>query len=301
MPFSFPRSQRLLRPLLPAILTLLGVAAVLAASVQVGATGKDESPLPFEPPAQESAAASVTAKPTSCGELMEKRESMTTREVKADNKKFEVVTSKGNCKVTVEASIAGEPLTVEGPLSCQSLQLGSEVTLAPDKSPRSVGGFGRSASIFNAWAYSQVKAKIIGADCCTIDMLWNEIHVGWWWDGYCASYMTWTKNDGVDPWWDLAYPEATAYTPSDATCRNNVSTFHNRPFHSDGFPLGLFFDVLSPDADASTETRVIGYYNGYATCSFPTRSYSYPNPAAWALYGNPLTHLKWKPNVCVWE
>lgn len=69
---------------------------------------------------------------------------------------------------------------------------------------------------------------------------------------------------------------------------NNYYVRNNHPFHSDGFPAAYVA------VNSDTEVRLTGYYNGYATCSFPVRSY---DSGEYWYFGS----LSYKSNECYWE
>ncbi len=63
---------------------------------------------------------------------------------------------------------------------------------------------------------------------------------------------------------------------------------HSVGFHSDGLPNSSF-----PDVNADTEVDLVGWYNGYATCSFPVRHYDSG--------ANYYPDLHWHANECYYE
>jgi hypothetical protein len=275
--------------------------------------------------------AATVAEENSCGTLKTRREPMLVQDVGQAPQRFEEATSKGTCTVSVEVTLdstrdatldrnavcvivlePGVPgpgeedgvvfnVYAEGPPSCRHLQIASSAMLAPPMNALPGGGGGRSvpASAFNPWQYREIRGKIIGTDCCTFDMFWEEIRMGWWFDGYYAGWMTWVENSDGDPWWDRSGAATVTYVRQ-YNYTNYVSVEAPRSFHSDGFPLGhISWDILSPSVDAGTTVLIKGYYNGTGGCWFPRRSYYY-DAFAWLYYGAG-TALRWKNNVCVWS
>ncbi len=314
------------------ILGALGLSAlVVAVTVPAVAALRSDasSPAPAsqqasKPAIQEAAVATAIREDPLCGVLQTERVEVSLRDIEKGKamKRIEKATSSGNCQINLDVALSSpalDPKTVcvivlepvplgpdetmgvafnaypEGPPECLQVDIASEVLLSPPQT--AVGGGGRSvpASVnFNPWGYSQVRGKIIGADCCTVDMLWSEVRLGWWHDGYNSGWPNWNQTDGVDPWWTKLSAISTGNLGDN---QNHQRITHSRTFHSGGFPLGLFLNILGPDVDARTKLEIKGYYNGTASCAFPVRDYYYTD-LAWLLYAN---SLKWKTNVCHYE
>ena len=147
-----------------------------------------------------------------------------------------------------------------------------EIRLAPPQASAPLGrlgfkSFSRMSASFYAYYYMQIVGRITGVDCCTIDMVWNMPHLGWWQNGTYSDYGNWWETDGKDPFWELG----AGYTPFNTTSRWvwEYYALHSRGFSSDGFPIPW----LAPDLSASTRVDLHGYADGSAACSSPTHSY----------------------------
>lgn len=140
------------------------------------------------------------------------------------------------------------------------------------------------AAAYNPWTYMQFAGKITGQDIVNKDMLWNRTHLGWWQDGYYADYGSWRADDGTDSFWQLQ--QATTIYNTSQHLVNNYNVYHDRAFHSDGFPYSFL-----PDVNAWTTVSLWGYYNGYALCNF---SHNYDSGA------NYYPNLHWRDD-CYWE
>lgn len=180
------------------------------------------------------------------------------------------------CEVTVARAptsetdaprrVSGVSFTVSLSAGCEDVPTRLVVSLPPriadaaDKT--TVDHEADAQSARNPWTQAGVRGKITGQDVINIDMLWNQTELVWWQDGYAAGwgYDSALSQDGGDQWWYATYGLAFLDT---SALPNHYRSYHERNFHSDGFPYSWL-----PDINAFTKLEVFGYYNGYGACSF---------------------------------
>ena len=168
---------------------------------------------------------------------------------------------------------------------CEYVEVESTIILAPPKSNQTISGGPRRSVVFNPWTYMQFEGKVTGQDIVNVDMFWNEVHLSWYQDGYCAGWGSRTMSNGVDPWWNANFTISWGNT-GQSNCVNHFYAVQESSFTSSGFSHSSF-----PDVASFTAVTLKGYYDGYATCQF-SHSYSgntwfYPN-------------LHWRDD-CRWE
>lgn len=179
-------------------------------------------------------------------------------------------------------------LRTVGPPECSDLQISSSVELTPSASapPRSALATVAPDALCGSYTRTAFFGKITGQDIVNVDMIWNRPHLSWYHDGCTAESGSWWHTDGHDQFWRFDGGFTVHNTNQSGVQYYSVD--HSQKFHSDGFPAPSF-----PNVNADTEIILTGWYNGYATCSFPVRRYD-----SGAIF---YPYLHWFPNECYYE